>query len=68
VISAEAVAASPVNSGMLLVINDVLDGLRHDDYTRWRQTERVPMILGNGLFNGAVTVLGNDAERRNYVC
>jgi hypothetical protein len=67
VLSAEAVAASPVNSGMLLVINDVPDGPRRDDYVRWRQTERVPMILGTGHFNGAVSVTGSDAERQNHV-
>lgn len=67
VLSAEAVAASPVNSGMLLVINDVPDGPHHEDYLRWRQNERVPMILGTGLFNAAVTVRGSDAERQNHV-
>lgn len=67
VLSAEAVAASPVNSGMLLVINDVPDGPRRDDYVRWRQTERVPMILGTRHFNGAVSVTGSDAERQNHV-
>jgi hypothetical protein len=67
VLSAEAVAASPVNSGMLLVINDVPAGPRRDEYLRWRQTERVPMILGTGLFNGAVTVSGSDADRQNHV-
>jgi len=67
VLSAEAVVASPVNSGMLLVINDVPDGPQRDAYVRWRQTERVPMILGTGIFNGAVTVVGSDAERQNHV-
>ncbi len=68
VLSAEAVAASPVNSGMLLVVVDVPAGPRRDDYLRWHATERVPMILGTGLFNGAVEVAGSDAERQNHLC
>jgi hypothetical protein len=67
VLSAEAVAASPVNTGMLLVINDVPDGPRRDEYVRWRQAERIPMILGTGLFDGAVTVTGSDADRQSHV-
>ncbi len=66
VLSAEAVPASPVNSGMLLVVIELL-GPRRDDYVRWHHTERVPMILGTGLFTGAVEVQGSDPERQNHL-
>jgi hypothetical protein len=67
VLSAEAVPASPVNSGMMLMVVEVQAGPRRDDYVRWLQTERVPMMLETGLFNGEVEVAGADPDRENHV-
>jgi hypothetical protein len=67
VLSAEAVAASPVNSGMMLVVVALGDDPRRDDYVRWHQAERVPLILGTGLFTGEVEVAGSDPDRKNHM-
>jgi hypothetical protein len=67
VLSAEAVPASPVNTGLMLVILELRDSPERDAYTRWHEAEHVPMMLNTGLFTGAAKVMGSDPERQNHL-
>lgn len=65
--SAEAVPAAPLNRGLMVVVKELLDSPDRQAYLKWYQTEHIPRVLDTGLFSGAVTVAGSDAERQNHM-
>ena len=65
--SAEAVPAAPLNRGLMVVVKELLDSPEREPYLKWYQTEHVPRVLDTGLFTGAVTVMGSDAERQHHM-
>jgi len=63
--SAEAVPAAPLNRGLMVVVKKLLDTSQREPYLKWYRTEHIPRVLDTGLFTGAVTVSGSDAEQQD---
>jgi hypothetical protein len=65
--SAEAVPAAPLNRGLMVVVKELLEAPQREAYLKWYQNEHVPRVLDTGLFTGAATVSGSDAERQQHM-
>jgi hypothetical protein len=64
-LSAEAVTCAPQNTGLLVVIGEMIDSEKRADYARWHESVHVPMILATGLFTGAVKLMSDAADSRH---
>jgi hypothetical protein len=64
-LSGEAVTASTANTGLVLVVGEVLDGAERDEFARWHQSVFVPMVLDTGAFAGAAELMFDGADQRN---
>jgi len=67
VLSAEAVPTAPLTTGLLVEIQELMGGPERDAYARWYESECIPMVLESGLFTGAATVMGSDAEQQSHL-
>jgi hypothetical protein len=64
-LSPEAVTFAPQNSGLMVVIVELIDSDNRDAYARWHESTHMPMILETGVFNGAVKLMSDAAENKN---
>ena len=67
VLSPEAVPTAPLNTGLVVEVQALLGGAERDAYVRWYEDEHIPSVLESGLFVGAVTLMGSDAERADHL-
>jgi hypothetical protein len=51
----------------MVVVKELLDAPQREAYVKWYRTEHIPRVLETGLFTGAATVSGSDAERQQHM-
>jgi hypothetical protein len=64
-LSAEAVTCAPQNTGLMIVIHELLDSERRAAYASWHESTHLPMVLDTRLFTGAVKLMSDAPEDRN---
>lgn len=64
-LSAEAVTCAPQNTGLLVVIGELVDSEKRHAYASWHESVHVPMVLDTRLFTGAVKLMSDAPEDRN---
>jgi hypothetical protein len=64
-LSAEAVTCAPQNTGLMLVISELLDSEQRAAYASWHESVHVPMVLQTRLFTGAVKLMPDASDDRN---
>jgi hypothetical protein len=64
-LSAEAVTCAPQNTGLMVVIHELIESERRAAYASWHESVHMPMVLDTRLFTGAVKLMSDASEDRN---
>jgi hypothetical protein len=66
-LSAEAVLCAPQNTGLFVVIGELVPGPHRAAYARWHETEHIRDMLDSGLFIGAAKLMSSNPDERDLM-